>query len=572
MGCSSSMNTASNISPKHTLLDQKQELSKEKTIPQSVRFLENNRIIWLCEESSNMFENEAEQFQKRVYGLKRFNNVDTCLTFITNIQDEKVFLIICGIHRPVECFYHLSQLEKIYIIGSSSNKFNHEKTPTIQHISIVNINSLYRQLQEDIELSEMDFTLIDTVPVSLQEVSFSSHLIKQEASFLFTQMGKEICYRLKLESGSKDVLIDFCRTHYIDTDEQLRMIDDFAKNYRPNKALRWLINQCFISRILNRVLRTRELDIVYKLGFFLRQTGLQLHRLYEDNASLMKQISIVYRGKTLSSNEFDSLIKNNCGGLLSFPNFLITTINKDVSIDFVHRRLATHPDMIGIIFEIHINDTVADKKNPFGLLKDIDMNRDEVCFHISSVFRMESMEQITTNRMIIWSVKLKLINDNDEQLLRLVASVRIDELLANPVSYLGKLLIDMGEHRCAEQIFLELLQDVSIRSQPQRLVRAHKGLGGLYLYKNEYTTALYHFQQELQTSLIYLQPNHPNLVSIYRKLGDCYLKQCDYIHAIEHYEKAIELLEYDTQKVNSETITDLYNRISDAKQSVRNDN
>ncbi|CAF1468234.1 unnamed protein product [Adineta steineri] len=185
---------------------------------------------------------------------------------------------------------------------------------------------------------------------------------------------------------------------------------------------------------------------------------------------------------------------------------------------------------------------------------------------------MESMEQITTNRMIIWSVKLKLINDNDEQLLRLVASVRIDELLANPVSYLGKLLIDMGEHRRAEQIFLELLQDVSIRSQPQRLVRAHKGLGGLYLYKNEYTTALYHFQQELQTSLIYLQPNHPNLVSIYKKLGDCYLKQYDYIHAIEHYEKAIELLEYDTQKVNSETITDLYNRISDAKQAVKNDN
>ncbi|CAF1468218.1 unnamed protein product [Adineta steineri] len=215
----------------------------------------------------------------------------------------------------------------------------------------------------------MDFTLIDTVPVSLQEISFSSHLMKQEASFLFTQMGKEISYRLKLESGSQDVLIDFCRTHYIDTDEQLRMIDDFAKNYRPNKALRWLINQCFISRILNRVLRTRELDIVYKLGFFLRQTGLQLHRLYEDNASLMKQISVVYRGKTLSSNEFDSLIKNNCGGLLSFPSFLITTINKDVSIDFVHRRLAIHPDMIGIIFEIHINDTVADKKIHLPYLK-----------------------------------------------------------------------------------------------------------------------------------------------------------------------------------------------------------
>jgi tetratricopeptide (TPR) repeat protein len=169
---------------------------------------------------------------------------------------------------------------------------------------------------------------------------------------------------------------------------------------------------------------------------------------------------------------------------------------------------------------------------------------------------------------MIWFVKLKPINDDDQQLLPLVASARSDEIHINPVAYLGKVLIDMGEYRRAEQVLLGLLKDTSVLSQPRRLVRVHNGLGAVYIYMNEYAKALDHYQKTLQTSLIYLQSNHPDLVPIYKAIGDTYLNQKDYIHAIENYEKSIQLLKHGTQLVNSEILTDLQTRVNKARRLI----
>ncbi|CAF1059942.1 unnamed protein product [Rotaria sp. Silwood1] len=567
MGCSSSKNFTSDIISKHFSLHNEESLSITKTIPQSIRFLENYLIIWLYDETSNKFENEIKQLRTLIYGLKTFNNIDACITFIDNIQDEKVFLIISGIHRTFERFHHLTQLEKLYIFDSS-HKQNDEKYQILKYDIIHNIDNLYKQLQEDMKLCEMDLILITTVFIPSEEISFSSKLTKQQASFLFTQMLKEIIARLKFESCSKDVFIDFCRLYYMNNNEQLHIIDEFAKNYRPNKALWWLTNQCFISKILDRVQRTHEIDIIYKLGFFIKQINIQLNHLYEENSLLMKTISIVYRGKTMSSIEFDTTVKNNCGGFLAFTNFLIATIDKKDAIDFVDRRLTMHPNMTGIIFEINIDQTKFNEKSPFALLKDADMNRNEICFYMSTVFCIESIEQTMNGTIIIWFVKLKLIDVNDQQLLRIVAPTRNDDIHLNPGYCLGKLLMEMGEYKRAEQFLLELLHDPSVRSQPRRLVRVHSGLAAIYTYNNQYVNALDHYQLALETSLTYLQSNHPDLVPIYKAIGDNYLHQKDYIHALENYEKAIELLEQGTSQMNADIIIDLHICINKAKQFI----
>jgi tetratricopeptide (TPR) repeat protein len=457
----------------------------------------------------------------------------------------------------------------LYIFTTSSIELNNTKYQNLNYQIIRNLDSLTQQLQDDIQLCEIDFILLTVAPASSEEILFSSILPKQEASFLFEQMFKEIIYRLKFDSGSKDAFINFCRAEYANNNKQLSVVEDFARNYRPNKALSWLTKPCFISQILNRALRTREIDIVYKLGFFIKQVNLQLNRLHVENASIMKNIAVVYRGKTVTNAEFDTQLKDTCGGFLSFPNFLITTIDKQVVVDFVDRRLAAHPDRMGIIFEIHIDQTLFSEKNSFALLKDIDMNKDEICFNMSTVFRIESMEQTINDGRIIWLVNLKLINDDDQQLLRLTASARTDDMHTNPGPYLGKLLIDMGEYRRAEQVFLALLKDSSVLGQPRRLVRAQNGLAAVYAYKHEHVKALHHYEQGLQMSLTYLQPDHPDLLPIYIAIGNIYLDQSDYVHAIENYEKAMTLLKYDTQQVNSEIHTDLHTRINKARQSIQ---
>ncbi|CAF1091919.1 unnamed protein product [Rotaria sordida] len=558
----------SNVIIKHLSADHEEPLSMTATIPQTTRFIESYRVIWLYDETSNKFENEIKYLRKLVYGLKIFNNIDACITFINNVQDEKVFLITSGRYRTFECFHHLPQLEKLYIFDSFQ-ELNDTKHQTLKYDIIQNINNLYKQLQDDIELCEIDFVSLTVVSPLSQDISLSSKLTKQQASFLFGQMIKEIISRLKFESSSKDVLVDFCRMHYINNDEQLCVIDEFAKYYRPNKVLWWLTNRCFISKILNRVQRTREIDIIYKFGFLIKQANIQLNRLYEENASLMKTISVVYRGKTMSYTEFNTTIKNNCGGFLSFTNFLITTNNKKVAIDFVDRRLAMHPDMTGILFEIDIDQTLFNEKNPFALLKDADMNKDEICFYISTVFRIESVEQTTNDVMVKWLVKLKLINDNDQQLLHILAPTRNPDIHTNQGYFLGKLLIDIEEYRRAEQVLFGLLEDPNFRSQPRRLVRLHNGLADIYTCKNEYIKALDHYQQALQMSLTYLSSDHPDLAPKYKAIGDNYLNQQDYIHALENYEKAIELLKKDTSQVNFDIMNDLQIHVHKAKQLIK---
>jgi hypothetical protein len=560
MGCSLSQHGTSVVRPKTLTLDHTTVSSLIQTDSQSTRMIENCLIIWLYDQPSNTFEKEKEQLRNLVYGLHIFHNIDTCISFIAHIRDEKIFLILSGTYRSTERFHHLSQLEKVYLFDFSSRESSED------------IDSLYKQLQQDIKLCEMDLIPITAVPVSSEEISLSSNLTKHNASFFFAQILKEVIYRLKFESGSKDVFIDFCRSQYANCKEQLRIIDEFARNYRPNKAVWWLTNQCFISHILNRVQRTREIDLIYKLGFFMKHLNIQLNHLHEENKLLMETISTVYRGKTMSCNEFDTFVKNNSDGLLSFNNFLISTTNKQVAVDFVCRRLLTHPDMTGVVFEIHIDHTIFNERSPFALLKDTDMVNDDICFYMDTVFRIESVEQIIIDAVVIWLVKLIPINDDDQQLNRFTAPARNDDVHVNPLTYLGKFLLDMGEYRRAEQFFLAMLQDTSVRSQPRRLVRVHNGLGAIYTFNREYGKALQQYQQVLQTSLVYLQSDHIDLASIYKSIGDSYLNQSNFVLAVQNYEKAIELLEQSTQQIHSQIITDLHTLLDQARQSIKSNN
>ncbi|CAF1294390.1 unnamed protein product [Adineta ricciae] len=570
MGCSTSRGTLCTVSSKNVSIHGIQSTPTKTGTHEVTRCLENRIVVWLREPISDMFENKIEYLRKRVYGLQVYTNVQTCLTFLENINEEKIFLIISNRSQSLEDFHRFSQIEKIYLVNSSSTVLNDKKYLIAKYVLIKNVDTLYKELQEDIDLCEMDLLRMTvSFPSPSQDTVFAVNLAKYEASFLFEQMVKEIIYRLKFESGSKDVFIDFCETHYKNTDNELLVIEDFAKNYRPNQALRWLTSSCFISKIINRVLRTFEIDVIYKLGFFIKQVHIQLTRLYEENISAMKQIAVVYRGKTMPNDEFDILIRKNLNGFLAFTSFLIATADKNASIDFVNRRLELHRDVTGVIFQIDINDAIFDAKTPFALLKDADMNKDEVCFHLGAIFRIESVEPMAPlNLSGIWLVNLKLVHDDNQQLAPIIATACSDEVHANPLSFLGKLLVDMGEHHRAEQVLCEILQDASVRSQPRRLARTHMGLGDLYTFTKDYVKALDHYEQALQTSLIYFPLDHPDLAVFYKSIADNYVNQKNYNRAIENYEKIIELLRNDTQKNQSEYMSDIYNRINEVKQVI----
>ena len=186
---------------------------------------------------------------------------------------------------------------------------------------------------------------------------------------------------------------------------------------------------------------------------------------------------------------------------------------------------------------------------------------------------IDSIEEFTDESGItIWNVKLTLIIDDDPQLLRLVAPLRSSEVHANPLSYMGKLFIEMSEYTQAEQFFLGMLQDASVRSHPRRLVRVHNGLGDNYMHKGDYAKALEQYQQALDVSLSYLPSNHTGLAPLYDAIGKSYFHLSEYQKAVENYERAADLIGMNAQSSNDQFINDLNSRLNSAKKFLNNNN
>jgi len=316
--------------------------------------------------------------------------------------------------------------------------------------------------------------------------------------------------------------------------------------------------------------RTFEIDILYKLGFLLKHAHTQLNNLQENNSFVSENVLIVYRGKTMFSDKFNALVKNNCDGLLSFGNLLTAHVDKKHEINFVRRRLTTFPNAIGILFEIYVNPTIRSVRSPFASLDKIHgdekIEKNGLLFGTCSVFHIDSIEQFTDESAItIWNVKLTLISDDDQQLLRLVDPLRSIEVHANPLSFMGKIFMEMGEYTQAEQFFLGMLQDASVRSQPRRLSRVHNGLGANYMQKGDYAKALEQYQQALNVSLSYLPPTHTDLAPLYDAIGKIYLHLNEYQKAVENYERAADLVGQSAQTTNEQFVSDLNTRIDSAK-------
>jgi len=487
-----------------------------------------------------------------------------------NIRDEKIFLIVSPeIEQAVRSLDYLPQLEKIYVFHTSSEKLDDAVNQVVQTKIFWNIDKLCQQLRQDVYICELDLIHVIVVPAETQSSVSAPISAKQTAMFLCTQFMKMIALRVKLENEHKGVFIDFCRKHYAPLIEQLQFLDDFENNYRPKNALWWMTNPCFVSRIFHRVLRTYDIDIIYKMVFLIRHIHTQLILLHEKTFSLIKDHSIVYRGKSMSNDEFDMLVKNNCGGLLCFSNFLTANIHKNHAVDFIRRRIDIHLKMTAVLFEIYLDLTIQSTTNVYAFIDNINTDlkseEGEVFFTMGTVFRIESVEQVTDNASNLWTVKLRCIDDNDPHFRRLVASLN-SEVDFNSFSYVGKLLVEMGACDRAEQMYLDLQNDPSLRGQPLRLVRLQDALGVIFTQKGEHMKALEHYQMSLKTSLSYMPPDHPELAVIYKTIGSSYFNNHNYVEALQNYEQSAQLIKSSGQQADQNFVVELNDCIAKTRQ------
>jgi tetratricopeptide (TPR) repeat protein len=483
-------------------------------------------ILWLGNESENESINGID--------IKMFSTNDGLINFISEIQTKNIFLII-GQYFASNILSFLddfSQIVFIYILTNDDELLFFDCKKPIRQITN-NKTELFRLIEEDINLCRKDY--ISTSIFDLQTEEESSTNQTKNLSYLWYHLLINSLFDLTTcQQTSKSDFIKYCREEYLHDRVQQNLVTEFETNYSSTDAIRWYTRNSFLYRLLNKAIRTRDIDLIFKFRFFIIDFQNQLEQYY--NEELME---LLYRSQQLSSLELNKLI-NSKGKYISINTYLSATADRTVV-----ERFADDPS--SVVFVINTENAIH-RKNPRARpvsIQDRSYFPDEyeVIFPIGSTFLVESVEMINNQ----WHFNLKLSDDdNYEQLFTFFQNNYIIRL-PSTVKF-ADLLVSTGDYEKAEQYLKTLIEDLPLSQKAY----AYDYMGQLYCERNEYNHALSCFQKALDS----LPIDDIYSARIYIHIGSLYYQKNEYDQALEYYNKA---LHYE-QEIDYWDLMELYDK------------
>ncbi|CAF3324427.1 unnamed protein product [Rotaria socialis] len=169
----------------------------------------------------------------------------------------------------------------------------------------------------------------DSIPMSFvpqqctSDTAFNEkNLDRLPAAYMYSVIFKDIILEID-DDGEKSMntLVQFCRQQGKIPETE---ISEFKREYRERSPVWWYTEQMFLFGMLNHALRMLDMEVMTKLGFFIRHLHIQLKELHREQLVDFQTVLTVYRGQGMSKEDFQKLLDSE-GGLLSFNNFLSTS-------------------------------------------------------------------------------------------------------------------------------------------------------------------------------------------------------------------------------------------------------
>jgi tetratricopeptide (TPR) repeat protein len=354
---------------------------------------------------------------------------------------------------------------------------------------------------------------------------------------MYTQILKKILLTIDFEQVHFNEFLIYCREQLAGNNAELENVEKLCKEYRDHQPIWWYTYECFLYSMLNRALRRMEVDLIIRMGFFVRDLHNHIVELHSEQYSEQHQSDsfTVYRGQGLSQIDFDQL-KATQGGLLAFNNFLSTSHNRNVSLDFA-RRTTNTSNLVGVLFVMKIDPSIF--ATPFANVKNVSyyQEEEEILFSMHSVFRIGQVQQIEKNDRL-WQVDLTLTSDSDPQLQDLTKSME-DEIKGSTGWFrLGILMIKVGQFDKAQQVFDIMLDQTT---DEKKKADIYYQLGSIKNGQGKYTEAITYYEKSLEINQKMLPENHSSLATIYNSIGLVYSTMSEYSEALSHCEKALEI-------------------------------
>ncbi|CAF1190958.1 unnamed protein product [Adineta ricciae] len=348
--------------------------------------------------------------------------------------------------------------------------------------------------------------------------------------FLYQSLLNQILDENQSLPSEESTLIEYFEPDDVD---DKKIMNEFDKSYNPKKAIYWYTRESCIYKIMNKALRTQNIDDVNPFDSFIRDLNVQLA---EQRKIFVKQQSKsfikVYRGQFISKDEVNRL-KSGIGQLIAMNSFLSTSTNRKKALEFATSRPPPNDTLTSILLEIHVN--LYAKSKPFADIRTLSAfpEEEEILFMLGCVFRIDNI--VYDEQSKLWMANLTLCSEEDPDMKKFSSSLNDQSKGQNQLIAIGYNFIDMLRYDDARKHFEKILKQNTAITDLERAFCYH-GLAKV----NEKQGNLKLSIENLNQALNCLSNDHPLIALCYNDLGLAHCGRGDYKIAFEYFDKALQ--------------------------------
>ncbi|CAF2209843.1 unnamed protein product [Rotaria magnacalcarata] len=419
--------------------------------------LEIFSLIWLDANTVAKDIQAAEQKLRSVINqLKKFQDVAQCQKYIEErSNNERLLVIVSGrlgreivpiIHklRPVISIY-------VYCMDKKSNEEWASKFSKVKAV-VVQFDKLIARIETDFKVHQ-----VVEEPFSINFFSTNTGVGKStggiNGKFAFYQILMDCLLRLKSTDKDTKELIDCCKQQYEGNSSDMRIIDEFEKNYSPDKALWWYTRQSFFYKTLNAVLRIENIHMI----FLFRAYIADIHRLLEKHQD--KSPVRVFRCQLMSTDELETL-KQNQGQFISINSFFSTSTDYQQALSFFNKS-GVKDGLEQVLFNIDADPKMVITKPFANIIAHSEFaHESEVLFMLGAIFRVKRIIRSSEDKL--WIIRMGLCHEDEHDLKEVLTDMKKDLGSGETnLRTLGKILWKMGKFDLSEKYFIRLLNELS---------------------------------------------------------------------------------------------------------------
>ena len=526
----------------------------------SHRIIQNFHLVWLDENIDNTNDdcrNSITNLQQVVNTVNTFIDVDECIDFITDVEENALMVISERLSQSIiPCVQDIPQVASIYIFDK--NNLEHQ-TQAKQWMKVkgvfTKVTTICEALGHIVEDCDRNMTSISFLTNA--DGSSNQNVDQLDPSFMYTRILKEILLTIEFKQEHIREFFSYCREQFASNNGQLKKVDMIEKEYHSHQPIWWYTSDFFFYSMVNKALRSMHFELIISMGFFVHDLHNDISTLHitQCNGKSHSDSFTVYRGQGLAPEAFNRMKKTQ-GGLISFNNFLSTSLDRPLSFAFAESNL-NDPNVIGVFFEIKIDPSIS--SIPFANVGNVSyfQTEKEILFSMHSVFRIRQVTQINNDDRF-WNVELTLTDDNDPELHNLTEIMRKELSGSTGWHRLGHLMIKVAQLDKAEELYKILLKQTTNENEDADLIHM---LGMIKRNQGKYAEAAEYYEQSIKIKQKILPQSHFDLDASYNNLGDIYENMGEHGRALSYYEQAFKI-QQKASPVNYLALAISYNNIA----------